>query len=49
MAKVLNKVMGFLGLEEENSDIDEVEYLEEEDDEKTIMINKRQSSGHFPH
>jgi len=30
--KVLNKVMGFLGLEEENSDIDEVEYLEEEEE-----------------
>ena len=34
MAKVLNKVMGFLGLEEENSDIDEVEYLEEEEEKQ---------------
>lgn len=32
-AKVFNKVMGFLGLEEENMDIDEVEYLEEEETE----------------
>lgn len=32
-AKVFNKVMGFLGLEEENVDMDEIEYLEEEETE----------------
>lgn len=32
-AKMFNKVMGFLGLEEENVDMDEIEYLEEEETE----------------
>lgn len=32
-AKVFNKVMGFLGLEEESVDMDEIEYLEDEETE----------------
>ncbi len=45
-AKVLNKVMGFLGLEEETSEFEEIEYLEEENElEQPIYSSQKKQQG----
>ena len=44
-AKVLNKFMGFLGLEEEDSDLDEIELVEEEEvvEQPSYTSSRKQS------